>query len=77
MVDQLSLEMKGTITISIPTEDNTAITIDAQIALEMKQLGEDEVHNLGKKEQTIMRYGELATMMQHQEEDEAQKLVDK
>ena len=69
--------MKGTIAISSPPEDNMDISRDAQITLALQQLEEDEVHNLGKKEHIIMRYGELATMMQHQEEDEAQKLMEK
>ena len=43
----------------------------------MQRLEEDKVHNLEKKEQMIMRDGELATIMQHQEEDEAQKLTEK
>ena len=35
------------------------------------------MHNLEKKEQMIMRDGKFATMMQHQEEDKAQKLTEK
>ena len=54
------------IAIYIPTEDNTAISRDAQIALAIQWLEEDEVQNLEKKENMIMRDGEFATMMQQQ-----------
>ena len=65
------------ISISTPPESNTAICIDAQLAFALQKLEEDEVQNLEKKEQMIMRDGEFVTMMQHQDEDEAQKLMDK
>ena len=43
----------------------------------MQWLEEDEVHNLEKKENMIMKDVKLATMMQQQEEDEAQKSMEK
>ena len=39
----------------------------------LQQFEDDEVHNLEKKEQMIMRDDELATIVQQNEEDEAQK----
>ena len=39
----------------------------------LQQFEDDEVHNLEKKEQMIMRDYELATIVQQNEEDEAQK----
>ena len=65
------------IVISSPPEDKTAISRDAQIALELQWLEEGEVQNMEKKEKMITRDDEFATMMQQQEEDEAQKLMDK
>ena len=50
---------------------------DAQLALALQQLEDNEVHNLEKKEQMIMRDGKFTTMIQQQEEDEAQKLMEK
>ena len=67
MVDQLSLEIIGTIAISIPQEDNTNISIDAQISFLLQQLEDDKVQNLEDEEHMIMRYGDLSTMMQQQE----------
>ena len=67
MVDQLSSEIICAITISSPPEDNTTISRYSQIEFLMK---EDEAHNMEEKEQLIMKDGELATMMKHQEEDE-------
>ena len=52
-------------------------TIDAQIALALQRLEEDDVQNLEKKEQMIMRDGDFSTMMQQQKEEEAQKLMEK
>ena len=52
-------------------EDIGAISRDAQLALALQWLEEDEVQNLEKKENMIMRDGEFATMMQQQEEVEA------
>ena len=43
MIDQISSGIIGVITISIPPEDNTAISRDAQLALALQQLEEDEV----------------------------------
>ena len=63
--------------ISIPPEDNAVISGYSQLALALQRLEEDKVQNLEKKEQMIMRDGEFATMMQHQEEDEAQKSTEK
>ena len=63
--------------ISIPPEDNAVISGYSQLALALQRLEEDKVQNLEKKEQMIMRDGEFATMMQHQEEDEAQKSMEK
>ena len=57
------------IAISSPPEDNPAISRDAQRALTLQRLEEDEVQNLEKKKHMIMRDGEFATMMQQQEED--------
>ena len=65
------------IAISIPPEDNTDISRDAQLALVLQILEEDKVKNMDKKEQMSMRDGKCSTMMQHQEEDEAQKLMEK
>ena len=65
------------IAISSPPEDNADISRDAQLDLELQWLEEDEVQNLEKKEQMIMRDGNFATTMQHQDEDEAQKLMEK
>ena len=45
------------IAISSPPEDNTAISRDDQLALALQRLEEDEVQNLEKKEQMIMRDG--------------------
>ena len=66
MVDQLSSEMIGAISISSPPEDNATISRDTQLAFVMQRLEEDEMHNLEEKEHMIMRDGELSTMMQHQ-----------
>ena len=43
----------------------------------MQQIQENEVQNLEKKEHMIITDGVLATMMQNQEEDEAQKYMEK
>ena len=43
----------------------------------LQRLEEEEVRNLEKKEQMIMRSGEFGNMIQHQEEDEAKKLMEK
>ena len=43
----------------------------------MQQLVEDEVQHIEEKEHMITKDGELATIMQQQEEDEAQKSIDK
>ena len=69
MADQLSSEIIGTIDSSSPPEDNATISGDTQLAFVLQRLEDDEVQNLEKKEQMIMRYGELATMMQQQEEE--------
>ena len=61
--------MIGTIAIYSPPEDRTAIYRDLQLALKLQQRDDDEVHNLEEKEQMIIRDGDLATMMQEQEED--------
>ena len=66
MIDQLSSGMIGTISISIPQEENTSISRDTQLDLSLQQLEEDKVNNLEEKEQKIMRDGELATMIQPQ-----------
>ena len=77
MVDQLSSGMIGVISITSPPEDNAGISRDDQLALALQQLEEDEVQILEEKEKIIMRDGEFVTMMQHQEEYEAQKWMDK
>ena len=77
MIDQLSPGMISAIDIYNSPEDRTAISIDPWLTLALQQLENDKVHNLKEKEQTIMRDGDLATMMQEQEEDEAQKLMEK
>ena len=69
MVHQLSLVMIGPTAISIPLEDNSAISRDTQLALALQRLEEDEVQNLEKKEQMITRNGNFVTMIQQQEED--------
>ena len=65
------------IAISSPPEDNAAISVDTQLTLALQRLEEDELQNLDKKEQMIMRDGDFATMIQQQEEDKAQKLMEK
>ena len=60
-----------------PPEDNTSISRDAHLALALQRLEEDEVQNMEKKEHMIMGDGEFATMVQHQEEDEAHKSMEK
>ena len=57
------------IAISSLPEDNADIYRDTQLSLALQQLEEDEVQNLEKKEQMIMRDGYFATMIQQQEED--------
>ena len=61
------------IDIYVPPEDNADIYRYSQLDLEMHQLEEDEVQNLEKKEQMIIRDGYLSTMMQQQEEEKVQK----
>ena len=63
------------IDISIPPEDNAAISIYSHLALALQRFEEDEVQNIEKTEQMIIRYGEFSTMMQHQEKNEAQKFM--
>ena len=46
---------------------------DAQLALDLRRHEKYEVQNLERKEQMIMKNGELATIIQQQEEDKAQK----
>ena len=77
MVHKLSSGMIGVIAIFGPPEDNTAISRDAQLALALQQLEEDEVQNMEEKEHMITRDGEFTTMMQQQEEDEAQISMEK
>ena len=43
----------------------------------LQQLEEDEGQNLEEKEQIIMRDGKIATIMQQQEEEDAQKSMEK
>ena len=57
------------IDISIQPEGNTDISRDTQLALALQRFEEDEVQNLEKKEQMIMRDGNFVTMIQQQEED--------
>ena len=54
-----------------------AISRDAQPALALQRLEEDEVQNMEEKEHMITRDGELAAMMQHQDEDKAHKWTEK
>ena len=68
MVDKLSSGMIGAF---------ATISIGAHLALVLQILEEVKVHNLEEKEQMIMRYGKLATMIQQQEEEKAQKLMKK
>ena len=77
MIDQLSSGIIGAIAISIPPEGNVDISIDSQLALSLQKLEEDGVQNLEEKEQMIMRDDKHSTMMQKEEEDEAQKLMEK
>ena len=65
------------IAVSIPPEDNAAISRYAQLALELQRLEEDEVKNLENNEQMIMRDGKIAIMMQQQEEDKGHKSTEK
>ena len=58
---------------SVPNKWYISYPRDAQLALALQRLEEDEVQNLEEKEQMIVRDGKLATIMQQQEEDEAQK----
>ena len=69
MVDHISSYIIGAIAISIPPEDNATISRDNQFVFLLQQLEEDEVHNMEEKEHMITRDGELATMMQQQEEE--------
>ena len=66
MTDQFSSGMIGANTIYNPPEDNTSISRDAQLALELKWLEEDKLNNMEEKEHTIMRDDKLATMIQQQ-----------
>ena len=50
---------------------------NAQLALALQRLEEDEVQNLEEKEQIIMRDGKLTTIMQQQKEDKACKYMEK
>ena len=65
------------IEISSPPEYNAAISKDAQLSLALQRLEYEDVQNLERKEQMIMGDDEFATMMQHQEKDEAQKSMEK
>ena len=65
------------ISISSPPKDNTDIYRYDQPVLGLQRLEEDEVQNMEKKEHMITRDGKFATMMQQQEEYEAQKLTEK
>ena len=65
------------IAISIPPEDNTYISRNDHLALDLQRLEEDEVQKLENKEKMISRDGKFATIMQQQEEDEAQKSTEK
>ena len=62
---------------SVPIKWYISSPRDAQLALALQQLEKDEVQNLEAKEQMIMRDGELVTIMKQQEENEAQKLMEK
>ena len=57
------------IAIYILPEDKAAISRDTQLALALQRLEEDEVQNMEKKEQMIMRDGKFSTMIQQQEEE--------
>ena len=46
-----------------------AISRDTQIALALQQLKEDEVQNMEREEQMIMRDGYFSTITQQKEED--------
>ena len=74
-VDQLSSDIIGAIHISTPQEYNMTIYRNAQLAFVMQCLEEGKVHNLENKAQMTLIDGELTTVAQHQEEDEAQKLM--
>ena len=65
------------IDISISPKYNAAISRNTHIALTLQWLEDNEVQNLEKKDHMIMEDGELATMMKHQEEDKAHKLMEK
>ena len=52
-----------------PNRINLSISRDTQLALALQLLEEDEVQNLDKMVQMIMRDGDFATMMKQQEED--------
>ena len=73
MVDNIYSVMIVTIAIYTPPEDNAAIYRYVQIFFVLQRLDKDEVQNTEEKEQIIMRDGEIATMIQQQEEDEAKK----
>ena len=51
------------IAIYILPEDKAAISRDTQLALALQRLEEDEVQNMEKKEQMIMRDGDFYTMI--------------
>ena len=65
------------VAISSPPEYNTAISRYSHLALEMQWLEEEKVQNLEEMENMIMRDGNLSTVMQQKEEDEAQKPMEK
>ena len=65
------------IAISIPPEDNATISIDTHLALLLQLLEEENVQNFEEKEQMITRDGGISTMIQWQEEDKAQKSMEK
>ena len=57
------------IAISIPPEDNKAISKDNQLDLALQQIEEEEVQNMENKWQMVIRDGYFSTMIQQQEED--------
>ena len=50
---------------------------DSQLVLALQRLEEEKVNNMEEKEQMITRDSKLDTIMKHQEEEKAQKPMEK
>ena len=67
---------KGMYGILVPMKNINAPR-DDKLALALQKIEEEEVHNLEEKQLMITRNGELVTIMKQQEEDKAQKSMEK